>query len=61
MEVDLEWLKIILIKELRERGEFFDMIDKVVILREIFVFFVVSSMDVWYEVWMNDDVVVCWF
>ena len=51
MESHLEWLKTIPVKELVERNVIPESTDKVVILREVFRFYGVSSVDAWRSVW----------
>jgi len=47
----LTWLKLIPTKELVNRGEIKQQIDKVLLLRETLGFYGVSSVDAWHSIW----------
>jgi HTH-type transcriptional regulator/antitoxin HigA len=51
MEAHLDWLKIVPIKELIARKAILPSDDKVILLREAFRFYGVSSVDAWRAVW----------
>jgi len=51
LESNIEWLKTIPTKELRERGFIEPERDKVVLLRETLSFYGVSSVQAWRDVW----------
>jgi HTH-type transcriptional regulator / antitoxin HigA len=51
MEQDLEWLKMIPVRELINRGEVEEQKDKVLQLREVLSFYGTSSVDAWHDIW----------
>lgn len=48
---EIEWLKIIPVKELTDRGYLEPQPDKVTLLREVLKFYGVASVDAWRELW----------
>jgi addiction module HigA family antidote len=56
LERDLNWLKTIPVNELRERGFIKEKSDKAIIIRELFSFYGVASVDAWKEIWDNPRV-----
>jgi plasmid maintenance system antidote protein VapI/Zn-dependent peptidase ImmA (M78 family) len=51
MRADLDWLKTVPVKELQSRGLVGVHKDQVLVLRDVFAFYGVSSVAAWREVW----------
>jgi len=56
MRADLDWLKLIPVKELQSRGLVGAYDDKVIVLRDVLAFYGVSSVSAWKEFWRKPPV-----
>ena len=56
LQAGIDWLKIIPVRELMERGIIETQSDKVLILREVLAFYGVSSIAAWHELWDSPKV-----